>query len=104
MSHVHTHRLYKKVLKLDKKFTAKGYSLDDLSAILKSKDSFLILLVLLIKALFALGASDACDASNNNDGFFDDYADDKFSLNVASPEVVFRSDAFSAIYRLEYGL
>lgn len=104
MSHVHTHRLYKKVLKLDKKFTAKGYTLDDLSAILKSKDSFLILLVLLIKALFALGASDACDASNNNDGFFDDYADDKFSLNVASPEVVFRSDAFSAIYRLEYGL
>lgn len=104
MSHVHTHRLYKKVLKLDKKFTAKGYSLDDLSAILKSKDSFLILLVLLIKALFALGASDACDASNDNDGFFDDYADDKFSLNVASPEVVFRSDAFSAIYRLEYGL
>ena len=103
MSHVHTHRLYKKVLKLDKKFTAKGYSLDDLSAILKCKDSFLILLVLLIKALFALGASDACDASNN-DGFFDDYADDKFSLNVAFPEVVFRSDAFSAIYRLEYGL
>lgn len=104
MSHVHTHRLYKKVLKLDKKFTAKGYTLDDLSAILKSKDSFLILLVLLIKALFALGASDACDASNDNDGFFDDYADDKFSLNVDFHEVFFRSDAFSAIYRLEYGL
>ncbi len=96
-------RLYKRFFRLAKKYTAKGYSLDDLFSILKSKDSFVILFVLIIKALFNLKDSDSCDSSENYN-FFSDDSDKNLSSNTDFSETVFRSDAFPAMYRLEYGL
>lgn len=97
-------RLCKRFFRLAKRYAAKGYSLDDLFPILKSKDSFVILFVLIVKALFNLKDSDCCDNSENDNCFFDDYSDKNLSANADFSDAVFRPDAFSAIFRLEYGL
>ncbi len=97
-------RLCKKFFRLVKKYTAKGYSLDDLLPILKSKDSFVILFVLIIKALFDLKDSDSCDYSENDNYFFDDSSDKNVYSDADFSKTIFRSDTFPAIFLLEYGL
>lgn len=97
-------RLCKRFFRLAKKYAAKGYSLDDLFSILKSKDSFVILFVLIIKALFNLKDSDSCDYSENDGYFFDDRFAENLSSEADLSEDIFRSDTFPAIFRLEYGL
>lgn len=97
-------RLCKRFFRLAKKYAAKGYSLDDLFSILKSKDSFVVLFLLIIKALFNLKDSDSCDYSENYNFFFDGGSENNLSSDADFSESIFRSDTFSAIFRLEYGL
>lgn len=97
-------RLCKRFFRLAKKYAAKGYSLDDLFSILKSKNSFVILFALIINALFDLKSSDSCDYSENYTFFFDGRSEKSLPSDADFSEAIFRSDTFPAIFRLEYGL